>query len=78
MNSYFLKIIFICFENNNFNDFENRNSEKIFKNENIIVLQIDSKQDDENNYNYNEEIIENIKSIEENNIGEKSYKAERR
>lgn len=37
-----------------------------------------AKQDDENDYIYNEEIIENIKNIEENNSGEKSDRAERR
>lgn len=34
--------------------------------------------DNENDYNYDEEIIENIKNIEENNSGEKSDRAERR
>ena len=37
-----------------------------------------SKPNDEIDNNYNEEIIENIKNIEENNSGEKSDRAERR
>jgi Ca2+-binding EF-hand superfamily protein len=63
-------------EMNNLDDI-NQNNEGDIKRK-VYRHKRGSKQNDEIDNNYKEEIIENIKNIEENNSGEKSDRAERR